>query len=229
MEHVDPHTLFPLPGFTRLCFLKNIVTSPRIIVGDYAIHDDPDDVRNFEKNVLYLSPLLKDRLIIGKFAQIAAGVRFLMNGGHHPLEGFSTFPFKHFGKSWGSLTMKLQYKGDTVIGNDAWIGNSSTIMPGIQIGDGAIVATNSLVSRDVEPYTVVGGNPARVIRKRFDDDTIAFLLELKWWDWPMDFLVQHLEAIATGDLEHLKRIKEEGKPPVLLNKTHVDEGRNAAM
>lgn len=204
--HPDPTTLYPIPGVTRTCFLKNIITNPQIIVGDYTYYDDPVDVRNFEKNVLYLFPFMQDKLIIGKFCQIATGVRFLMNGGNHAMTGVSTYPFKVFGKSWASAPVNVVSKGDTIVGNDVWIGNSATVMQGITIGHGAIIGTNALVTKDVAPYTIVGGNPARCIRPRFDEDVVAFLLHLAWWDWPMEKMVSHMDAIISGDLDVLKAI-----------------------
>jgi len=202
--HPDPNTLYPIEGVTRTCFLKNIITHPQIIVGDYSYYDDPDDVYNFEKNVLYLFPFMGDKLIIGKFCQIATGVRFIMNGANHAMGGISTYPFKVMGKSWSNARINVNSKGDTVIGNDVWIGNSATIMQGVKIGDGAIIGTNSLVTKEVEPYTIVGGNPAKVIRKRFDDETISLLLKLQWWNWPIEKITNNLEALTMGDIERLK-------------------------
>ncbi len=202
--HPDPNSLYPIPGVTRTCFLKNIITNPRIIVGDYTYYDDPDDVRNFEKNVLYSFEFMGDKLIIGKFCQIATGVRFIMNGANHALTGVSAYPFKVMGKSWGQAPLNVQSKGDTVIGNDVWIGNSATFMQGIKVGHGAIIGSNALVTKDVEPYAIVGGNPAKLIRKRFDDQTIEFLLQLAWWDWPMDKIVKNLDALVNGNLAALK-------------------------
>lgn len=204
--HPDPNTLYPIEGVTRTCFLKNIITNPQIIVGDYTYYDDPEDIHNFEKNVLYLFPFMGDKLIIGKFCQIATGVRFIMNGANHAMDGISTYPFKVMGKSWENAPINVVSKGDTMIGNDVWIGNSATIMQGIKIGDGAIIGTNALVTKDVEPYTIVGGNPAQPIRKRFDDKTIETLTELAWWDWPIDNMTKGLEAITAGDIEALKRL-----------------------
>ena len=203
--HPDPNTLYPITGVTRTCFLKNIITKPQIVVGDYTYYDDPDDVYNFEKNVLYLFDFSTDKLIIGKFCQLATGVRFITNGGNHPMDGVSTYPFKVFGKSWESVPLNVVSKGDTVIGNDVWIGNSVTIMQGINIGHGAIIGTNALVTKDVAPYTIVGGNPAQLIRKRFDDETIEFLLKLAWWDWPMDKITLHLNAIVAGNVGDLRQ------------------------
>lgn len=205
LVHPNPNTLYPIKGFTRTCFLKTIINNPNIIVGDYTYYDDPDDVNNFTQNVLYHFNFMGDKLIIGKFCQIASGVRFIMNGSNHAMDGISTYPFKVFGKSWGTTPMKVTSKGDTVIGNDVWIGNSATIMQGIKIGDGAIIGTNALVTKDVEPFTVVGGNPAQLIRKRFDDEQTKFLLELAWWNWPVEKITQNLKAITEGDFKSLKR------------------------
>ncbi len=206
MSYPNPNTLYPIEGVTRTVFLKNIIKSPQIIVGDYTYYDDPEDIYNFEKNVLYLFDFMGDKLIIGKFCQLASGVRFIMNGSNHAMNGVSTYPFKVFGKAWKDASMDVVSKGDTVIGNDVWIGNGVTVMQGIKIGDGAIIGTNSLVTKDIEPYTIVGGNPARPIRKRFDDATIEFLLELKWWDWSPEKITQNLTAITTGDIYSLKHI-----------------------
>lgn len=209
IQYPNPNTLYPIDGVTRTVFLKNIIHNPQIIVGDYTYYDDPDNVHNFEKNVLYLFDFIGDKLIIGKFCQIATGVRFIMNGSNHAMGGFSTYPFKVFGEEWSKKDpMHVVSKGDTVIGNDVWIGNSATIMQGIKIGDGAIIGTNSLVTRNVEPYTIVGGNPAREIRKRFDDETINYLVNLKWWDWPVESITEHLDLITNGNLNGLKKVYE---------------------
>ena len=202
----SPDVLCPINSVTRTVFLKNIINNPQIIVGDYTYYDDPEDVHNFEKNVLYLFEFMGDKLIIGKFCQIATGVRFIMNGSNHAMNGISTYPFKVFGEAWSEAPMDVVSKGDTIVGNDVWIGNSVTIMQGVTIGDGAIIGTNSLVTKDVGPYTVVGGNPASVIRKRFDDETIHFLLKLNWWDWKVEKITQHLQAIALGNIAELKKL-----------------------
>lgn len=211
VTHPDPNRLYPIEGVTRTCFLKNIITNPQITVGDYTYYDDPEDIHNFERNVLYLFDFIQDRLIIGKFCQIASGVRFIMNGSNHSMSGVSSYPFKIFGQSWGSACLDVVNKGDTVVGNDVWIGNSATIMPGITIGHGAIIGTNALVTKDVEPYSIVGGNPAKLIRKRFDDETIHFLLSLAWWDWPVDMITTYVNSITTGDLHALKKIELSSK------------------
>lgn len=208
-KYPDPHTVYPIPGVTRTAYLKNLIKSPQITVGDYTYYDDPEDIRNFEKNVLYLFEFMGDKLVIGKFCQIATGVRFIMNGSNHDMNGVSTYPFKVFGGEWEAASMEVVSKGDTVIGNDVWIGNSATFMQGITVGDGAIIGTNSLVTKNVPPYTIVGGNPAREIRKRFHDDTIQFLCQLKWWDWDIEKITQHLSLLTSGDIEGLKKVYKE--------------------
>lgn len=208
-NYPDPHTIYPIKSVTRTVYLKNIINNPQIIVGDYTYYDDPENVHNFEKNVLYLFEFMGDKLIIGKFCQIATGVRFIMNGSNHAMNGFSTYPFKVFGGEWSKASLDVKNKGDTLVGNDVWIGNNATIMQGIKIGDGAVIGTNSLVTKDVEPYTIVGGNPAREIRKRFDKETIKFLLELKWWNWDVEKITNHLYLITSGNINELKRIYEQ--------------------
>ncbi len=146
-----------------------------------------------------------DKLIIGKFCQIATGVRFIMNGGNHAVHGFSTFPFAAFGNEWRDVPLESQSKGDTVIGNDVWIGNSATIMPGVKIGDGAIIATNAVVTKNVDPFTIVGGNPAALIRKRFDDETIERLLKMKWWDWDIEKITKNAKDIVSGNVALLSQ------------------------
>lgn len=205
-KYPNPNTLYPIAGVTRTVYLKNIIKNPQILVGDYTYYDDPEDVYNFEKNVLYLFDFMQDKLIVGKFCQIASGVRFIMNGSNHSMDGISTYPFKVFGEAWKDAPMTVSSKGNTVIGNDVWIGNSVTFMPGVKVGHGAIIGTNSLVTKDVEPYTIIGGNPACVIKKRFDDETIKFLLQLNWWNWSVDKITQNIIPITTGDIEALRKI-----------------------
>lgn len=206
--HPDPKERYPIDGVQRVCFLKNILNRPQIEVGHYTYYDDPEDVYNFEKNVLYLFEFMGDKLIFGKFCQIATGVRFLMNGANHALDGFSTYPFKVFGKSWKEVPMNARSKGDTVIGNDVWIGNSATVLQGIKVGDGAIIGACSLVTKDVPPYAIVGGNPAQVIRKRFEESTIERLLALRWWDWPVEKITEHLNFLTQGTSEALEKLEE---------------------
>ena len=206
IEYVNPDVVYPIENWYRTCFLKNIITNPQIIVGDYTYYDDAQDVYNFEKNVVYLFDFIGDRLIIGKFCQIASGARFIMNGANHAMNGISTYPFEVFGKGWNNVPSNDLNKGDTVIGNDVWIGNSATIMPGVKIGHGAIIGTNALITKDVAPYTIVGGNPGKLIRNRFEQKTIDFLLELAWWDWPIEKITKHVNAIASGNLETLRAL-----------------------
>ncbi|WP_407635884.1 MULTISPECIES: Vat family streptogramin A O-acetyltransferase [Kamptonema] len=197
----NPNKPYPLADHRRVCFIKNFVKSPNIIVGDYSYYDDPVDPEGFERNVLYNYG--SDRLIIGKFCAIATNVKFIMNGANHKLDGISTYPFPIFGNGWESAMdklMDLPSRGDTVIGNDVWIGYESLIMPGVKIGDGAIVAARAVVVNDIPPYTVAGGNPARPIKQRFSDAEIAQLLEIKWWDWEIDKITRNIDKIMDGDV-----------------------------
>jgi virginiamycin A acetyltransferase len=208
MNGPDPKNPHPMAGFPQVCYIKNTVKNPNIVIGDYTYYDDPEDSENFERNVLYHFPFIGDKLIIGKFCAIARGVKFIMNGANHKVSGISTYPFQIFGNGWERVMPRpgdLPYKGDTVIGNDVWIGYECTLMPGVKIGDGAVVASKSVVVGDVPPYTVVGGNPAQPIKKRFPDETIQALLEIAWWDWDAERISRSLEAIVGADLEALRR------------------------
>ena len=199
MKGPDKDEKYPINHYQRLCFLKNIITNPNIIVGDYTYYDDFKDVYNFERNVKYHFDFIGDKLIIGKFCMIASGVTFIMNGANHKMDGITAYPFNIFGNGWEKVTPKMEelpFKGDTVVGNDVWIGSNATIMPGVHIGDGAIIATNATVSRDVAPYSIVGGNPAKEIRKRFSAEKIEELLELKWWDWKIDRITENLHELT---------------------------------
>jgi len=205
----SPEEKAPMKGFPQVGFLKNVITRENIIVGDYTYYDDPEGVERFESNVLYHFPFIGDRLIIGRFCAIAKDVKFIMNGANHKLSGFSTYPFHIFGNGWERVAPKdgdLSCKGDTVIGDDVWIGYNATIMPGVHVGSGAVIATQSVVTKDVPPYSVVGGNPATIIRYRFDQPTIDRLLALKWWDWPAEKITANLEAIAGCDLRLLEGV-----------------------
>lgn len=214
-RHVPhPDVAYPLfndvNGFAykECCFLKNIIKNTKYInVGDYTYYADILGVDNFERNVLYHYDFIGDKLIIGKFCQIAQGVKFIMNGSQHSMSGISTYPFKTFsGSLFGTdklndkllwdIPFDVETKGDTIVGNDVWIGYNATIMPGVKIGDGAIIAANSTVTKNVEPYAIVGGNPATLIRKRFDDQTIEKLLKLKWWDMEVEKLNEHIKDIG---------------------------------
>lgn len=198
MAAPDKNQTFPLPHYDRLCFLKNIIKKPNIIVGDYTYYDDFEDVHNFEKNVKYHFDFVGDKLIIGKFCQIASGVTFIMNGASHLQDSVSTFPFAIFGEDWKDAMEGKSYptKGDTEIGNDVWIGFDATIMSGVKIGDGAIIGSKSIVTKDVEPYSIVGGNPAKLIRKRFSEQRIEELLEMQWWDWPVEQITANLGKLT---------------------------------
>lgn len=196
---------FPIENYDRLCFLKNIIQNPNIIVGDYTYYDDFENVENFEKNVKYHFDFTGDKLIIGKFCMLASGVKFIMNGANHLTNSISSYPFAIFGRSWEKAMEGKAYpnKGDVIIGNDVWIGHNATIMAGVKIGDGAIIGTNSTVVKDVEPYSIVGGNPAREIRKRFDEKTINKLLELKWWDWDIQKITDHVQKLSGNKIDEL--------------------------
>ncbi len=209
LQGPSPNNKHPMTGFPQVCFIKNTVTNPDIVVGDYTYYDDPEDSENFERNVLYHFPFIGDKLIIGKFCAIARGVKFIMNGANHKMSGISTYPFQVFGNGWERVTPKagdLPYKGDTVIGNDVWIGYEALIMPGVKIGHGAIISARSVVVSDVPAYTIVGGNPAKLIRQRFAPAEIESLESIAWWDWPIEKITANLDAIVTGDVMHLSAL-----------------------
>lgn len=204
----DPEVVFP-NEYGTTCFLKNVVTAPNIQVGDYTYYDDPVDPTGFEKNnVLFNWPEFGDRLIIGRFCALASGVQFIMGPANHRISSVTTYPFSVFGGAWAEHTpphlRQLPFKGDTVVGNDVWIGQNSVILPGIHIGDGAIVAAQSVVTRHVEPYTVVGGNPARFIRDRFDVELKDLLLRLRWWELEGEALVELLPLLCDPELEKVR-------------------------
>jgi virginiamycin A acetyltransferase len=209
MPAPNKNTLFPLQGYNRLCFLKNLIKNPNIIVGDYTYYDDFETVENFEKNVKYHFDFIRDKLIIGKFCMIASDVKFIMNGANHLTEAISSYPFAIFGEDWQHTMEGKTYpiKGDITIGNDVWIGHNATIMAGVTIGDGAIIATNATVTKDVAPYSIVGGNPAQLIRKRFSDEIISNLLELQWWHWDIEKITQNVQLLTSNDFEKLKSLK----------------------
>ena len=201
----DPNNPTPLPGTDQLVFLKNFITRDGISVGDYTYYDDVDHAAEFEsRNVLYHYDFVGDQLIIGKYCSLATGCTFLMNGANHPLSSFSTYPFAIFKNGWGEgdvAQLAEQNKGDTIIGNDVWIGRDAVILPGVNVGHGAIIGARAVVSKDVPDYSVVVGNPAKIVRQRFDDQTIASLLNVAWWDWPADKITRNLDAISNADLD----------------------------
>lgn len=207
LPYPDPTNPHPMLGFPQVCFIKNTVSNPNIIIGDYTYYDDPEDAENFERNVLYHFPFVGDKLIIGKFCALARDIKFIMNGANHKLSGFSTYPFEIFGGSWQRVNQQpneYPFKGDTVVGNDVWIGYEAVIMPGVKIGDGAVIAAKSVVTKDIQPYTIAGGNPASMIRQRFSDEIIQILLEIAWWNWDIEKITRNLEKIVGADIAALR-------------------------
>ncbi len=204
----NPNSIFP-NKYKTSCFVKNVVKAKNIIIGDYTYYDDDKAPTEFEKNnILFNYPEFGDRLIIGKFCQIAQNVKFIMGPANHRLSSVTTYPFNVFGGLWEENTpphmSQLPFKGDIVIGNDVWIGREAVIMPGVKIGDGAIIASYSVVTKDVMPYSVVGGNPAKLIKKRFDDELIKLLLETEWWNFSEEKLVEFLPLLCETNLEIVK-------------------------
>ena len=200
-------SIYPRTGDTQTVYLKNVITRPNIEVGDYTMYNDfVNDPQKFEQNnVLYQYPINHDRLIIGKFCSIACGAKFLFNSANHTMASLSTYPFPLFFEEWElekkNVTEAWNNKGDIIIGNDVWIGYEAVILSGVTIGDGAIIGTRAVVTKDVPPYTIVGGVPAKLIRKRFDSNTMDRLLKVKWWDWSEQQIAQHLSEIQSGNLE----------------------------
>jgi virginiamycin A acetyltransferase len=208
----DPDTLHPVAKHPRVVFLKAVVTAPNIEVGDYSYYDDPGDPTAFEReNVLYAYG--PEKLVIGRYCALATGVRFVMAGANHPTSGVSTFPFAIFGGVWAERTLDLVMaapsRGDTIVGNDVWIGYNAMVMPGVRIGNGAVVAAGAVVSKDVPPYGVVAGNPARLVRTRFDDSDVARLLRAAWWDWPVELVTEHARTIMAGQPAEIEVIARE--------------------
>lgn len=221
----DPNTIFP-NEYGTTCFLKNVITAPNISVGNYTYYDSEAHPEQFEKtNVLFNYPFFGEKLIIGKFCQIAHGTVFIMGAANHRLGSATTYPFNVMGGAWREISTphieELPHKGDTVLGNDVWLGRCCTVMPGVKIGNGAIVAACSVVTKDVAPYTMVGGNPARPIKKRFDDDTIALLKELQWWDFPPEELTEIIPVLCDINMERAKNTLRE-----FLNKRRNSHEKN---
>ena len=206
----NPDDTFPNKKIPSICFIKNVIQNPNIIVGEYTYYDDKDGAERFEEHVTHHYDFIGDKLIIGKFCAIAKGIEFIMNGANHRMSSISTYPFNIMGNGWEEFSpdfSELPYKGDTVIGNDVWIGQNVTILPGVHVGDGAIIGANSVVASDIPPYTVAVGNPCRVVKKRFDDELIEYLLKIKWWDWPSDKIFKNMKALCSGDFTLIKSIK----------------------
>ena len=203
----DPNMIHPSPGYEKEIYVKPTVTNPNIIVGDFTYIADSD----FESHVTHFYPWSRDKLIIGKFCQIAAGVEFVMNDANHQMNAVSTFPFYTL-EGWEMeppATSDMPFKGDTVIGSDVWIGQNAVILPGVHIGDGAIIGANCVVGSDIDPYTIVVGNPARVLRKRFDDELIDLMLRFKWWDRSIEEINVLIPILTSSDLDTVrKNLKE---------------------
>lgn len=210
MNGPSPDTLYPMQGFPRITYLRPLAESrANVEVGAYTYYDDPHEPEAFfDRNVLHHFDFVGDKLVIGPFCAIATGVQIFMNGGNHAMDGFSTYPFNIFGNGWEEgfdpKSWSDGYKGDTVIGADVWIGHQAVLMPGVTIGAGAIIAAHSVVTHDVAPYAIVAGNPAREVKRRFDETTVASLLNLAWWDWPADKITRNLDAIRGADLAALE-------------------------
>ena len=206
-KYPDPNMIHPVAGYDNEIYVKPTITNPNIIVGDFTYIADSE----FESHVTNFYPWSRDKLIIGKFCAIAKGIEFVMNGANHRMNSVTTYPFNMMGGGWEQFTPSLEdlpLKGDTVVGNDVWIGQNVTVMPGVHIGDGAIIAANSVVTKDIPAYSIAGGNPCRVKRKRFDEDLIAYLLDLKWWDWDADKIFRNMDTLCSGDLQKIKHISD---------------------
>lgn len=208
----DASLIYPRAHDQSIVYLKNVISGPNIEVGDYTIYNDfTDDPRNFEKNcVLYHYPVNGDRLIIGKFCSIACGARFFFTAGNHSMKSLSNYTFPVFFDEWGmegkNIASAWDNKGDIVIGNDVWIGYEAVILSGVHIGDGAVIGTRAVVTKDVPPYTIVGGVPARPIRRRFDEETVEKLLSLRWWDRDEAWIRENLEHIRNGEIDKICKI-----------------------
>ncbi|WP_209426058.1 CatB-related O-acetyltransferase [Pararhodobacter sp. SW119] len=206
----DPDRLHPVPEFPRVVALKPLAAGrANVTVGPYSYYDDPEHATEFfDRNVLHHFDFVGDRLVIGAFCAFATGCRIVMNGANHAMGGFSTFPFNIFGGDWEKgfdpASWEAEKRGDTVIGADVWVGSEAWIMPGVSVGAGAIVAAKAVVTRDVAPFAVVAGNPAREVRRRFDPETVAALLDIAWWDWPVERITRNLDAIRGSDLAALR-------------------------
>ncbi|MCQ2450815.1 MAG: CatB-related O-acetyltransferase [Clostridia bacterium] len=198
----NPMTVYPIKGYKKEIFIKPTVNNPHISVGDYSYIADSD----FESHVSYLYDWNNDKLIIGKFCQIGSGVEFIMNGANHQMNSVSTYPFFTI-EGFGAETPapeNMPLKGDTIVGNDVWIGQNATILPGVNIGHGAIIGANSVVGTDVEPYTIVAGNPAKQIRKRFTVELTELLLKWKWWDKPIEKITEIIPILTSKDTATVK-------------------------
>lgn len=211
MTGPNPNSIYPNPNIKQVVYIKNVITRPNIIVGDYTYYDDINGAEKFEEHVTHHYEFLGDKLIIGKFCAIAKGIEFIMNGANHRMNSITTYPFNIMGGGWEKFAPSLDdlpLKGDTVIGNDVWIGQNVTVLPGVHVGDGAIIAANSVVAKDVPAYCIAGGNPCKVIRSRFNDELTKYLLNLKWWDWDSEKIFRNMESLCSGNLEKIKQIQD---------------------
>ena len=211
MHGPSPDTLHPFNGEPHTVYLKNVITRPTIEVGDFTYYNDENHAAEFEsRNVRYHFDFVGDRLKIGKFCALAQGTTFIMSGANHAMTGFSTYPFNIFHNGWEQgfdpATIFDHLKGDTIVGHDVWFGTNATVMPGVTICSGAIIGAHAVVASDVPPYAVVVGNPARVVKLRFDEATIERLLEIAWWDWPAETISRNLDAIRGADIEALEAV-----------------------
>lgn len=206
----NPGKIYPRSGDKETVYLKQVISNPNISVGEFTMYNDfVNDPMQFERNnVLYQYPINHDTLIIGKFCSIACGAKFIFNSANHTLSSVSTYPFPIFFEEWGlnikDVAAAWDNKGDIIIGNDVWIGYEAVIMAGVTVGDGAIIGTRAVVTKDVPPYTIVGGVPAKPIRKRFDNETLDELLRIRWWDWPEEKIARNIKAIQSGCLRQLQ-------------------------
>lgn len=203
MTGPDKKSLYPNPNIKTVCYISNLPKRKNVQIGEYTYYsDNKNSPEKFYDNIEHHYEFLGDKLIIGKFCAIAEGVKFIMNGANHKMDGITTYPFNIFASGWEKVTpeiKQLPFKGDTVIGNDVWIGENVTLMPGVKIGDGAIIAANSTVTKNIEPYTICGGNPAKLIKNRFDNEMIERLLNLQWWNWDEKKIFENLELLTSKD------------------------------
>jgi len=208
----DPNLLYPCEKYDHVCFIKNSITNPNIIIGDYTYYSDLNtSPADFEKNnVLYIDELCQDKLIIGKYCAIASGTKFLMNAANHKMKAFTGYPFKIFNaKGWGNgerTKEDIMYKGDLIVGNDVWIGYEALMLPGAKIGDGAIIGARAVVAGTIPPYSIAIGNPAKILRMRFDEEVIDILLKIKWWDWEPKKIADNIEILSNYNLEELRSL-----------------------
>ena len=208
---MEAKELHPNKNLKNICYINNIIKNPNIIIGDYTYYNCENNPESFEKDcVLYHYEEFGDKLIIGKFCSIGENVRFIMNAANHNLSAITTYPFTAIMQEESGINKEhlaeLPNKGDTIVGNDVWIGRNVTIMPGVHIGDGAVIGANSVVAKNVQPYTIVAGNPIKEIRKRFSNDEINILLEIEWWNWDIDKIINNLDIILGNDVSKLKEL-----------------------